>query len=289
MLEAGTTAALLSHTPWQLCSERKKLVELGSKTNQEDGATPKEATGKNRCWILLWHQFTSVCPRPRCRAAPSQFASTGSWHAGCGEYTGDIFSFWHLSYLPDKHSWPQQRAIGCFWHRLLIPCIQCRLLRQVYFNVLLQVTHTHDLTFGETLGPVSAPLLLRCAAFTSMALVEMCSLCTVVPHPPYCPPSPCYKVPSRTSSDSKSGRPGPAPGTETWYLSQTLRPEESCPTLFKGCFYLLSSERLKELSSSRFIFFFYINPVSCSNEKPQYFKTSNMFSRRQLTHSSFYT
>lgn len=40
-----------------------------------------------------------------------------------------MLSFWLLSYLPDKHSCPQQRGIGYFWHWLLISHIQCKIVK----------------------------------------------------------------------------------------------------------------------------------------------------------------
>lgn len=183
---------------------KKKPGGSDQRQIEQMGPPQRKPQGRSGPWILLWCQLTSVSPRPRYRAALSQFASPGSWHTGCSEYPGDIVSFWHFSYLPDKHSCPQQRGIGCFWHRLPIPCIQCRVLRQVFLQcVTAGYSYTRFSLWWECrlLSPLSAPLL-TCVTFASVALDKTCSVCTGLPCPPYCPPSSCYKVLSRTSSDS---------------------------------------------------------------------------------------
>lgn len=97
-------AALLMPKNWQWVQRQPE------KMGQSHGK-PQWISGP---WILLQCQLMSVSPRPRYRAALSQFASTGCWHTGCCGYPRDTVSFWHLSYLTDKHSCPQQRGIGCF-------------------------------------------------------------------------------------------------------------------------------------------------------------------------------
>lgn len=186
--------------------------------------------------------------------------------------------------------------------------------------MLVQVIHIHYLTFGKNAN-FSVQYQLHSFLGIPHNYMKKCSACALPCHTPLiahqdphscrvlpsvisCPKgiaqplltAPCckqqqdtqqscrwrYKVPSRTLSDSKSGSTGLTPGTENWSLSQILRPAEPCPTLFNECFHLLSSE-----TKSSFISFY--TKYLLLLRQPQYFKTSSLFSRRLLTHSSLYT
>lgn len=166
------------HSLWYFFLGKKKGFSPEKKWPQ------RKWQGRSDTWILLWHQPVSVRPRPKNRAVLSQFAWPKSWHTACSEYPGDMLSFWHLSYLPDKHNCPQQRGICCFWHWLLISHIYLS-----FSPVLMQCTHICYSTLSENatfLIQYSAPLLLSHVTFPTTT--QSCALCTVLPCPPYCSP-----------------------------------------------------------------------------------------------------
>lgn len=142
--ESRTTPACCAYPYWlspsRGCSSPSVTV-CGTFAQGKKGFETREKVthcghpeGRSGTWILLWHQLVSVRARPRHRAALSQFGWPKSWHRDCSEYPGDMLSFWHVSYLPDKHSCPQQRGIGCFWHWLLISHIQCKVFSYVFLQ-----------------------------------------------------------------------------------------------------------------------------------------------------------
>lgn len=147
--------------------------------------------GRSGPWILQWHQLTLDSPRLRYRVALSQFAWPGSWRMGCSEYPGDTVWFWHSFYLPDKHSCPQQRGISCFWNRVQILSIQCRVLRQAYLQCV--TTGYSHILFNlwwkcKFLGPLSAPLLFMHVTFPTTCWNAQHVHCPA--EIPYCPPAP---------------------------------------------------------------------------------------------------